>query len=61
MTNQPKETSTPANQPEKKKSDTVQLTAEDLRAISGGQQSNPGGPMVQPTDRVAVPITKTKP
>ena len=36
MTNQPKDTSKPVDQPDKKKSETVQLTAEDLRAISGG-------------------------
>jgi hypothetical protein len=37
MTDQPKDKSKPADQPDKKKSETVQLTPEDLRAISGGQ------------------------
>jgi hypothetical protein len=37
MTNQPRDKSKPADQPDKKKSETVQLTPEDLRAISGGQ------------------------
>jgi hypothetical protein len=37
MTNQPKDKGKPADQPDKKKSETVQLTPDDLRAISGGQ------------------------
>lgn len=41
MANQPKDTSNPVSQPDKKKSETVHLTAEDLRAISGGQLSSP--------------------
>jgi hypothetical protein len=56
MTNQPKDASEPVNQPETKKSDTVQLTAEDLRAISGGVgMSNPGNPTAQPNVKVATP------
>jgi hypothetical protein len=52
MTNQPKDASKPVNEPDKKKSETVHLTAEDLRAISGGTKTTP--PNVQPTDRVIV-------
>jgi hypothetical protein len=55
MTKQPKDASEPVNQPETKKSDTVQLTAEDLRAISGGAMSNPGNPTAQPAAQVAPP------
>ena len=53
MTNQPKDASEPVNQPDKKKSETVQLTAEDLRAISGGATA----PVhkVQPAVKVATP------
>jgi hypothetical protein len=36
MTKQPKDTSKQVTQPDKKKSETVQLTPEDLKAISGG-------------------------
>jgi hypothetical protein len=39
MTKQPKDTSKPVDQPDKKKSETVQLTADDLRAISGGSKA----------------------
>jgi hypothetical protein len=55
MTNQPKDASKPADEPDKKKSDTVQLTAEDLRAISGGAMSKPGDPTAQPAVKVATP------
>jgi hypothetical protein len=54
MTNQPKDTSKPANQPDKKKSETVHLTAEDLRAISGGAATSSGTAGVQPADKVIV-------
>ena len=54
MTNQPKDTSKPVDQPDKKKSETVQLTAEDLRAISGGaKQFQPAPPT--PTVKVEKP------
>jgi hypothetical protein len=54
MTKQPKDTSKPDNQPDKKKSETVQLTADDLRAISGGaaQASTPGPLKTQPDVKV---------
>ena len=55
MTNQPKDTSKPADQPDKKKSETVHLTAEDLRAISGGAMSNPGTSDRPATVKVATP------
>jgi hypothetical protein len=55
MTNQPKDTSKPVDQPDKKKSETVQLTAEDLRAISGG--TNVIKP-TQPTPAVKVVTPK---
>ena len=41
MANQPQDTGKPESQPGKKKSETVQLTAEDLRAISGGKTTPP--------------------
>jgi hypothetical protein len=46
MTNQPKDTSKPVDQSDKKKSETVQLTAEDLRAISGGTSTHKPLPVV---------------
>jgi hypothetical protein len=55
MTKQPKDTSKPADQPDKKKSETVHLTAEDLRAISGGAGRGSAG--VQPADKVII-VTK---
>jgi hypothetical protein len=55
MTNQPKDTSKPVNQPDKKKSETVQLTAEDLRAISGGAVVPPGHTQPKTADKVATP------
>jgi hypothetical protein len=55
MTNQPKDTSKPVNQPDKKKSETVQLTAEDLRAISGGATSPTLHPQPKTADKVSTP------
>jgi hypothetical protein len=54
MTKQPKDTSKPVDQPDKQKSETVQLTADDLRAISGGQAqaSTPGPLKTQPDVKV---------
>jgi hypothetical protein len=49
MTNQPKDTTKPVTQPDKKKSETVQLTADDLRAISGGTALGPGTPISGPS------------
>jgi hypothetical protein len=49
MTNQPKDTTKPVTQPDKKKSETVQLTADDLRAISGGSAVGPGTPISGPS------------
>jgi len=56
MTNQPKDTSKPVDQTDKKKSETVQLTAEDLRAISGGTKSS--HPVVTPAVTPEKGITK---
>ena len=55
MTDQPKDTSKTGDQSDKKKSETVQLTADDLRAISGGSQV--GNPIVKPqvTEKVIAP------
>jgi hypothetical protein len=47
MSTQPKDTSKPVDQPDKKKSETVQLTAEDLRAISGGVHTPTLAPIPQ--------------
>ncbi len=55
MTNQPKDTTKPADRPDKKKSETVQLTPEDLRAISGGAKGPGTGHIVQPDVKVATP------
>jgi hypothetical protein len=55
MTDQPKDTSKPVNQPDKKKSETVQLTAEDLRAISGGARAIASQPQPKTADKVAMP------
>jgi hypothetical protein len=48
MANKPKDTSKPDTQPENKKSETVHLTADDLRAISGGSAIGPGAAIPGP-------------
>jgi hypothetical protein len=58
MTNQPKDTSKPVDQPDKKKSETVHLTAEDLRAISGGTKQTP--PVPGPAVKVLTPTPTPK-
>jgi hypothetical protein len=55
MSTQPKDTSKPVDQPDKKKSETVQLTADDLRAISGGVHAVQPPP---PTPQVKVVAPK---
>jgi hypothetical protein len=55
MTDQPKDKSNPVNQPDKKKSETVQLTAEDLRAISGGTTAPPSRTQPKTNDAIGTP------
>jgi hypothetical protein len=44
MAEQSRDDSTPKTETSKKQPETVMLTAEELRAISGGQQIPPSGP-----------------
>jgi hypothetical protein len=45
MAAQPKDSSKPDKQPEKKKAETVQLSAEELKKIAGGGKTPPGPPL----------------
>jgi hypothetical protein len=44
MTAKPKDSTKRESEPEKKKSDTVQLSAEELRKIAGGSSTKGPGP-----------------
>jgi hypothetical protein len=47
MADKPREKDKSKAEPEKKQAETVNLTAEELRAISGGTSLNPAPPMPQ--------------
>ncbi len=48
MADQPLNPSKPKTDSEKKQPETVLLTAEELRAITGGKVSSPGSPTTTP-------------